>query len=331
MHAFHTSSRGDAVEGTGALTNPRSKRQARTRAFERSRSKNTLKTPAQSTPTTPDPDRPGDSREAPAQMRPRDDESVDALLPPAGASSGETVVDQRALRFRSLTLAEADLTALDAPGGFHNGFKIRVAKLSGRRREAGTLVERRYQGRGYTIPTMGSDPYLSTFIAYDEGVLVGTVGVRLDSEKGLSADDLYRAEIDGLRGEGAKFCEFTRLAVDKTAASKPVLAGLFHTAYLYCAVIRGCTHAVIEVNPRHVAFYSRALRFEPIGPERMNKTVDAPAVLLCASFATIADGLTRFAGRPHVPGAKSSLFVYGFPPDEEAGVLNRLRGLVAAT
>jgi len=73
------------------------------------------------------------------------------------------------------------------------------------------------------------------------------------------------------------------------------------------------------------------LRFEPIGPERMNKTVDAPAVLLCASFATIADGLTRFAGRPDVPGAKSSLFVYGFPPDEEAGVLNRLRGLVAAT
>ena len=162
-------------------------------------------------------------------------------------------------------------------------------------------------------------------------MLAGTVGWRLDTERGLTADELYRAEIDGLRGDGAKICEFTRLAVDKTAASKPVLAGLFHTAYLYASVIRGCTHGVIEVNPRHVAFYGGALNFDPIGEERMNKRVDAPAVLLCVRFAVIADGLKRFAGKPDVPGAGRSLFVYGFPPDEEVGVLNRLRRLVAET
>jgi hypothetical protein len=246
-------------------------------------------------------------------------------------SSGETVFDDRALRFRSLTIAEADLSALDAPAGFHNGFKIRVAKLSGRRREAGTLVERRYSGRGYTIPTLSQDPNLSTFIAYDEGVLVGTVSVRLDSEKGISADELYRPEIDALRGTGARICEFTRLAVDRTAASKPVLAGLFHTAYLYSAVIRGYTHAVIEVNPRHVVFYGRALNFQPIGEERMNTRVHAPAVLLCVPFATIADGIAKYAGKPDAPGAGRSLFVYGFPPSDEPGVLNRLRVLVAAS
>ena len=98
-----------------------------------------------------------------------------------------------------------------------------------------------------------------------------------------------------------------------------MLAGLFHTAYLYASVIRGYTHAVIEVNPRHVAFYGRALKFEPIGEERMNKRVNAPAVLLCAPFATIADGFARFAGKPEAPGAGRSLFVYGFPPEEEAG------------
>ena len=91
---------------------------------------------------------------------------------------------------------------------------------------------------------------------------------------------------------GRQICEFTRLAVDKNAASKPVLAGLFHTAYLYASVIRGCTHAVIEVNPRHVAFYGRALRFDPIGEERMNRRVNAPAVLLCAPFAT-AEGIAQ--------------------------------------
>jgi len=281
------------------------------------------------TPAGPRSDQAADPKAATATEAPEENESLDISWPPDQGSSGETVLDQRALRFRSLTLAEADLSALEAPAGFHNGFKIRVAKLSGRRREAGTLVERRYSGRGYTIPTLGQDPQLSTFIAYDEGALVGTVSLRLDSEKGRAADDLYRAEIDALRGKGAKICEFTRLAVDKTAASKPVLAGLFHTAYLYSSVIRGFTHAVIEVNPRHVAFYGRALKFDPIGAERMNKRVDAPAVLLCAPFATIAEGLARFAGKPDAPGAGRSLFVYGFPPEEEVGVLNRLRNLVA--
>ena len=281
------------------------------------------------TPARPHSDQAADPKAATETEAPEDNESLDISWPPDQGSSGETVLDQRALRFRSLTIAEVDLSALEAPAGFHNGFKIRVAKLSGRRREAGTLVERRYSGRGYTIPTLGQDPQLSTFIAYDEGALVGTVSLRLDSEKGLSADELYRAEIDALRSKGAKICEFTRLAVDKTAASKPVLAGLFHTAYLYSSVIRGFTHAVIEVNPRHVAFYGRALKFDPIGEERMNKRVDAPAVLLCAPFATIAEGLARFAGKPDAPGAGRSLFVYGFRPEEEVGVLNRLRGLVA--
>jgi hypothetical protein len=289
-----------------------------------------LKTPVQTTPDSPRQEQGGDVPVARANEEPKDSEPLEIPWVAHQGSSGETVVDQRALRFRSLTLAEADLTALEAPTGFHNGFKIRVAKLSGRRREAGTLVEKRYSGRGYTIPHLSQDPQLSTFIAYDEGVLVGTVGVRLDSEKGLSADELYRAELDALRATGAKICEFTRLAVDKTAASKPVLAGLFHTAYLYSSVIRGFTHAVIEVNPRHVAFYGRALKFEPIGEERMNKRVHAPAVLLSTPFSTIADGLAKYAGKPDVPGAGRSLFVYGFPPSDEPGVLNRLRGLVAS-
>ena len=77
-----------------------------------------------------------DASDASATQAREEPDSLDVLLPEHG-SSGETVLDQRALRFRSLTLAEADLSALEAPAGFHNGFKIRVAKLSGRRREAG--------------------------------------------------------------------------------------------------------------------------------------------------------------------------------------------------
>jgi N-acyl amino acid synthase FeeM len=251
--------------------------------------------------------------------------------PPNPDITGQTIFDDRPLRFRSLTLSQADFKALEHASGIEGAFKIRLAKLSGATREAGVLVERRYSGRGYQVPAAAAqDPSLFTFLAYDEGQIVGTVGVRLDSTRGLSADDLYQSEVDNLRNSGQRVCEFTRLAVDTTSASKPVLAGLFHTAYLYAAVVSGFSHAVIEVNPRHVSYYRRALKFEPIGPERMNRRVMAPAVLLCVPFATIAEGVARFAGRPDVPGAKSSLFVYGFPPNDEFGVLQRLRALVEA-
>jgi hypothetical protein len=246
------------------------------------------------------------------------------------ASTGETVYDDRPLRFRSLTLTEVDEPLADDPSGAP-GFKIRISKLRRGRKEASTLVEHKYTDRGYELPVLGKDPNLYTFMAYDEGQLVGTVSVRMDGKRGLSADDLYPEELKSLRAQDFRLCEFTRLAVDKRAASKPVLAGLFHTAYLYAAVIRGATHAVIEVNPRHVRFYGRALRFRTIGEARINRRVNAPAVLLYVPFADIADGLARYAGRLDEISAGGSVFPFCFPPAEEVGVLARLRDLVRAS
>src|SRR5687768_16708553 len=245
-------------------------------------------------------------------------------------TTGETVYGDVPLRFRNLTLAEAEIPTLLASEEQSPGFKIRISKLRPGRVHAGVLVGERYAGRGYFIPKTRKDPNLYTFIAYDEGRIVGTVGVRLDSPKGLSADDLYSEELSTLRKDGHRLCEFTRLAVDRGSASKPVLAGLFHTAYLFASVLRGATHAVIEINPRHVVFYRRALNFEVLGGERLSPRVNAPAVLLFVPFATIADGLAQYAGRPDEPGAGRSLFPYGFQADEEAGVLGRLRDLVAS-
>jgi hypothetical protein len=245
--------------------------------------------------------------------------------------SGLTVFDDRPLRFRSLTMAESGITGLEEPGAEQTAFKIRVAtKHAGFRQAAGTLVDKRYGDRGYeTKPTQPRDPHLFSFVAYDEGKLVGTVSIRFDSEKGLSADELYKDEIDVLRKEGCRVCEFTRLAVDELTVSKPVLAGLFHTTYLYAAAVHGYNFAVIEVNPRHVGFYRRALAFEPIGPERLNARVNAPAVLLCAAFDTIAEGLKKYGGRHAEFPKERSLFPYGFSPQEEIGILQRLKALDA--
>ncbi len=247
-----------------------------------------------------------------------------------GDITGRTVYGDQPLRFRSLTLSESDLHALEDPAAIAGAFKIRVVGHPGSHRDALALVERQYAGRGYAIPATKRNPHLATFLAYDDGQMVGTVSVRLDSELGLSADELYPTEIDALRSKGHRICEFTRLAVDRNAASKPVLAGLFHSAYLYAAVIRGYTHTVIEVNPRHALYYGKAISFTQIGPERMNLRVNAPAVLLGTSFKTIAEGIARYAGKHSVTDAGRFFFVYTFTPEQEAGVLKRLRELVEA-
>lgn len=243
-------------------------------------------------------------------------------------STGETVYGDVPLRFRNLTLAAADLPAIADADHPPPGFKIRISKMRRGRLQAGTLVTHRYEGEGYHTPSVGKEPALHTFIAYDEGQLVGTVSVRLDSRRGLAADELYGEATQTLRSRGYRLCEFTRLAVDKTVASKPVLAGLFHTAYLFAAVLRGCTHAVIEVTPQHSGFYRRALKFERIGDVQLNPRVNTNGVLMYVAFSTIAEALRRYAGRPESEGAGHSLFVHGFPPDEEAGVLTRLRDVV---
>lgn len=254
----------------------------------------------------------------------------DARLGPIslGDVTGQTVYGDHPLRFRSLTLSEADIQALDDPATIAGAFKIRVSGHPGSHREATALVERQYAGRGYSIPAAKHNPHLATFLAYDEGQIVGTVSVGLDSEHGLSADDLYAAEIDAWRSKGHRICEFTRLAVDRNAASKPVLAGLFHSAYLYAAVIRGYTHTIIEVNPRHARYYGRAMTFTQIGPERMNKRVNAPAVLLGTSFEKIAQGIAKYAGRNDVTDEGRFFFIYTFTPAQERGILKRIRDLV---
>jgi hypothetical protein len=250
------------------------------------------------------------------------------MRPPAEVT-GRTIYGDRPLRFRRLTVPDPDLPSITDPSAFANAFKIRIAHITHAPRDAEVLVERRYAGRGYQIPVVKRDPRLMTFLAYDEGQIVGTVSVRLDSpEKGLAADEEYREQLDALRAKGLRVCEFTQLAVDTAVASKPVLASLFHTAYLYASVVRKYNYSVIEVTPRHATFYARALCFEPIGPIRMNRRVNTAGILLGVSFQTIADGIAQYAGRYDERNERGSLFRYGFPGDEQVGVLNRLRALV---
>ncbi len=191
--------------------------------------------------------------------------------------------------------------------------------------QTGELIARRYGSRGFQVPRAAADPNLYTFAAYENGQLVGTVSMRFDSPAGLMAEQLYPDEIAALRGHQLQMCEFTRLALDEQAMSKEVLGSLFHSCYLYAHVVCGLTHAVIEVNPRHVAFYRRVLHFRQLGEQRHNRRVDAPAVLLTLDFSVIAAELDRFFADPDWRSRTKSFFVHWFSPHDAAGIVGRLQ------
>jgi len=242
--------------------------------------------------------------------------------------TGWTIHRDVALRLKNLSVAERG-TSLGDPGTEIGAFKIRLAGPPEAHRAADSLVQKRYSRRGYRTSATLVRANVCTFSAYDEGRLAGTVSLRLDSKEGLAADELYRLETDALRREGRRICEFIRLAVDTTRVSQPVLAGLFHTVFLFAQKLRGFNFVVIEVNPRHVGFYRRVLGFDVIGAERHNPRVGAPAVLMGVSFRDIGDNLQQHAGKGRRAATARNLYTYGFSPAEEAGILGRLRSLDA--
>ncbi|HJV62208.1 MAG TPA: long-chain N-acyl amino acid synthase [Albitalea sp.] len=206
-------------------------------------------------------------------------------------------------------------------------FKIRAADSFGHRSSASILINRMYATRGYTSTGLPSQPMPNgiTLMASEHEDTIGTITVGFDSPNGLHVDDLFREEVDVLRRRGRRVCEFTKLAMDSVVKSKRVLASLFHVAYIYAHRIQGFQNLLIEVNPRHVRYYERMLGFEVKSGERLNRRVNAPAVLLSLDFAHAHAQIAHFGGKPHLSATERSLYPYFFSVAEEAGIVGRLR------
>lgn len=216
------------------------------------------------------------------------------------------------------------LASADGP----NGFKIRTADSYGVRSSAHILVKRRYASRGYQVSPMPADDIADrlTLVASDHAAVVGTLTVGFESDEGLLADELFSAEADALRAAGQSLCEFTKLAMDGVLRSQRVLAALFHVAFIHAHCIRACDTLLIEVNPRHVRYYEIKLGFRVAGPQRRNRRVDAPAVLMALDLWQAHAQIRQLGGKPDLLETERSLYPLGFSPAEEAGIAARLRG-----
>jgi hypothetical protein len=265
-------------------------------------------------------------------VRTSEEQAVDRPAP-IDELGGRTIVGVplEARPLTSLVLDQPD--APDSPSdkkasSVSSMFKVRLADNEGRRNTASMLVKKMYSWRGYKISWQAKQqPNRISLIASHGASAIATISIGFDSEEGLLVDQLYREEVDALRAQGRRVCEFTKLAVDSAIRSKRVLATLFHIAYIYAAKLNGYTDLFIEVNPRHVRFYEQMLGFHQFGPERLNQRVNAPAVLLRLEFSYLEEQLARFGGRPDLARTEKSLFPYGFSLSEENGVMNRLAKL----
>ncbi len=206
-----------------------------------------------------------------------------------------------------------------------NRFHIKVADSSSRRHNAHSLVERRYAWRGYATSPLGHDAgHRLTLAACVDEATVATITASLDSQDGLYVGRLYPAEVEALRAQGRKLCEFTKLAVDESVRSSAVLGAVFHVACMYVLDLHECTDVLIEVNPRHVRFYQRMLGFEQAADERLDPAVNAPAVLLRLKLSHCAAEIARLGGR-RGSESKRSFYPFFFAPREADEIVQRLR------
>ena len=204
-------------------------------------------------------------------------------------------------------------------------FRITVAGDSGSRDQAQALMEQRYAWRGYATSPLELHPSGSvTLTAHARGKILGTVTAAADGPQGMFIEKLY-PEVDALRSDGRRLCEFTRLAIDEGVNSRAVLGALFHTGVLYLADLHDCTDVLIEVNPRHARFYQRMLGFEQWGELRQDPQVNAPAVLLRLDLRYCVAESVRLGGRRSSARGTRSIYPYFFAPAEAWQVSCRLQ------
>jgi hypothetical protein len=181
-----------------------------------------------------------------------------------------------------------------------SGLEVAVAKSTEQLAAADNLIENRYAWRGYKLqsserveqPEQQEDPsYRVTFFAMVNRRVVGTITLRLDGPAGLRADATHGDIIQYARAESRRLGELTRLALAAHVDSRRVLSSLFGLVYSIGRWEHNVTDVFVEVNPRHVAFYVRALGFAIVGDAKFCERVGAPSILLYADVESLEERL----------------------------------------
>ena len=191
--------------------------------------------------------------------------------------------------------------------------------------KAWRLVNECYISKGYSS-TPGAlwydrhflEPRSTCFITH--GARPATMTVIFDSLLGLPADQVFSPELDALRREGRRLCEFTALAHANPHQDLDIQSvyELFRHAWLTAAHLEKASDIIISVNPRHVPFYRRCLLFERLSPVRsFDKVGGAPAVLMRLDLL-----LFETRCRERIPDSSTTYFYHDDP--RRGGLMARI-------
>lgn len=166
--------------------------------------------------------------------------------------------------------------------------------------EAAELVRERYEWRGYrtcsiTEGLVDVDRKVSTLVARQRGLVVGTMTLGLDGPSGLWIEQTYPKELAEARARGRALSELTRLAVTPNSDSRTILSSMFGLAYQIGRLQHRSTDLYIEVNPRHAPVYRKLFGFETASDVRVCGRVKAPAVLLHLDVEHLDACVAQFA------------------------------------
>lgn len=143
----------------------------------------------------------------------------------------------------------------------------------------------------------------ATFLAKINDIIAGTISLVVDSDRGLPMDEVYREELDKLRGQNKKIAEVCRLATSSdfllekrnsgtSINNLSLLLSLFKLV-LHHAVGQKIDNLCIAINPKHNSFYS-ALGFEDIGGLKYYSSVnDAPALAKTLDLSKVKEQKNR--------------------------------------
>jgi len=124
-------------------------------------------------------------------------------------------------------------------------------------------------------------PSTRVFVAKADRRVVGTMTLIVDSQLGLPMDQIYAEDLGGIRSERHQLTEASGLALDPDCqrSGVAILMRLIRLITLYAAEVLRSSDICIAVNPRHAAFYRKALYFQDFGAMKQYAKVNgAPAV-----------------------------------------------------
>lgn len=189
------------------------------------------------------------------------------------------------------------LVAIAATGFGFALIDVGVAETASDVIAANALLVNRYLPKGYFVERLAEN-FMSdeapVLIAKNrlDGAALATLTLRMDGRRGLAAEQLYPAEVARLRDEGCRLCEAVRFASKPSFRSLDLLQKLFDSAFALGRRLDR-TDVLIEVTPRHAAFYKRILGFRALGDPRHNPRVNTTGTLMHAKAAELSDRVGR--------------------------------------